>query len=359
MGLHACREYATSWSLLPVAVRVAKGLGLPSNYTKLDSPVGQEVSRRVWFSIAVLDSKTSMDRGIAPLLGADELQSIPSIKDDSDVSFCWVTHQATICVKKLCDGSKSWETKLALLTEFDQTMKTYCTFLQLTNDPFAQFTAFATQDIALNMQLMARRPPYRCKQSSIPSWDDFDILKTTTEVLERSLQKSNESTFAPWAWFARAWVKWHALAVCLAELCTPRRDELADRAYAAAKHAFDHYASLVSRPDSGMLWKPVAKLYRRVQRLRGDAYRKSIILHQSPRHDLSPLDVLANPFTGNVNSTVDWIDDCAGLQNDQLNEFHLDENDPWLTWNLFLEDANEVDLFDDGYRSVQTSAIGF
>ena len=346
MGLHACREYAASWTLLPVAVRVAKGLGLPSNYTKLESIIEQEVSRRVWYSISVLDSKTSMDRGIAPLLSADELQCIPSIKVDS-VSFCWVTHQATICVKKLCDGSKSWETKLALLTEFDQTMKTYCTFLQLTNDPFAQFTAFATQDMALNMQLMARRPPYRCKQSPIPSWDDFDILKTTTEVLERSLQNSDEPTFAPWAWFARAWVKWHALAVCLAELCTPRRDELADRAYAAAKHAFDHYAGLVSRPDAGMLWKPVVKLYRRVQRLRGDADRQCTV-HQTLKDDLSLLDDLASPLAKNVNGTVDWIYDGANFEYEQLNEFHFDENDPWLTWNLFLEDANGVDLFSGG-----------
>ena len=38
---------------------------------------------------------------------------------------------------------------------------------------------------------------------------------------------------------------------------------------------------------------------------------------------------------------------------EQLNEFHFDENDPWLTWNLFLEDANGVDLFERrAYRSV-------
>lgn len=184
LALHACREYATSWNLLPVAVRIASSLGLPNNCTTARSPIDREVRRRVWYCVAVLDAKISMDRGFAPFIPVQDLGHPPLILNDAALSqtgtagqippaltamaFCDVTYQATIYAKQLCDppvgssdGSKGWSTKLLLISEFDRSMKDYCSMLETSSAPYARFVTFTASDIALNMQLLARRPPYR------------------------------------------------------------------------------------------------------------------------------------------------------------------------------------------------------
>ncbi len=165
-----------------MAVRIASSLGLPNHSTNTRQPIEREVRRRVWFCIAVLDSKTSMDRGLAPFVLVQDLMHPPLIVKDAELPrtgssercppaltemvFCDVTYQAAICAKKLCDppsgsssGSKNWDAKLALISDFDKFMKNYCYILETSNTPYASFVAFAAKDIALNMQLLARRPP--------------------------------------------------------------------------------------------------------------------------------------------------------------------------------------------------------
>lgn len=62
-------------------------------------------------------------------------------------------------------------------------------------------------------------------------------------------------------------VKWYALAVVLAELCTAQ-GPLADRAWQVAQIIYDDYAKVVADTKKGLLWKPIAKLMRRVRDVR-------------------------------------------------------------------------------------------
>ena len=375
LGLHAYREYATSWSLLPVAVRIANGLGLPSNTAHARSPLERELRRRVWFCIAVLDSKTSMDRGFAPMIPVNDLSNPPSITSDSELTqraalpstltsnemaFCHVTYQATICARKLCDpptgDSSSWDAKVSVVSKFDQSMKSFRSVLDASKDPYAQFTAFAAKDIALNMHLLARRPPYRCKQCPVPPSDDFNILERTTEILQRGLQKTNDSTFAPWAWFTKAWVKWHTLAVLLAELCVPRSGDLAERAFLVAQATYSQYSELVSQPDAGMLWKPVAKLYRRVQQVRGRVPSQPSTTQPSQKYNAPNVE---NPFrqNGSASNGLDSTIDGVGGQTERMEGVGPDGNDSWLSWNLFLNGVNEPDFFSSSYSTLNAMSF--
>ncbi len=178
--------------------------------------------------------------------------------------------------------------------------------------------------------------------------DKFDILGTTTLILERSLIKSDQNIFAPWAWFARAWVKWHTLAVLLAELCAPYEGELADRAWSAAQQVFNQYSELVSQPDAGMLLKPVAKLFRRVQQLRGGSAIPPRAAQQLGKPDIS----VSEPLVGGLHFAVNGIshanvaDDGVKFPAIQIEGLYLKETDPWYNWETFLNEMNGPDHFD-------------
>jgi hypothetical protein len=72
-----------------------------------------------------------------------------------------------------------------------------------------------------------------------------------------------------WAW--KNWVQWHALAVVLAELTIHPQGERFNWAYSVATKSFEHYARIIADSESGMLWKPIAKLMRRVKRIKQGA----------------------------------------------------------------------------------------
>ena len=381
-------DYATAWSLLAVAVRLATALGLPADDEK-DRPVYDiEVSRRLWFGICMLDTKTSIDRGFAPLLSLRDLTSPPLPISDlqlchnsvthhcppfNHMSFSYVINEATIAFRKLCarptdseDPWSDWNSKLIVVSAFERSMKDHCSKFQDSTDALARLTQFGSEDIGLDMQLLLRRPPYRCKQSPIPPWDDFDVLNRTTEVLERALRRMGDGVFAPWAWFSMCWVKWYALAIVLAELCTRPEGDHANKAYAVAKETYVQYAKFISETDMGMLWKPISKMMRRVQRARGELFSEMEPLVARVTENLSSTASITNlgqpvvitasgPTTGTLSSqslTCDKVKrraedsmymDSMQDQNHQpsfQDGVRLDDSMSWLSWDLFLNEMN-------------------
>jgi hypothetical protein len=299
-GIRSCMQYTASWTLLATAARVATALGLPVSETEGWSAYDLETRRRLWFGIRTLDLRTAADRGYVPLISYEDTSSPPLLTPDSelaspavpmlpqsdtDMSLVYVYREVSTCFNMLFthsfspeDGSEGWHTKLRILADFRDSMEQHSVRINDPTNPFRICAQFSTIALAKDMELFLRRPPFRVKNNKPPAWDDYDILARTTEILELNLTKPVNTTFAPWAWFAKPWVRWYILAVLLTELCIPREGELAERAYKIAKESLARYGELIADTDLRTVWKPLIKLMRYVDQVRQSAPSASLSL---------------------------------------------------------------------------------
>ncbi|KAK5059874.1 hypothetical protein LTR84_009757 [Exophiala bonariae] len=290
IGLRCSTTGASSWTLLPIAVRLAKALGLGSEDPKSHLPYELEIRRRLWYSIGMLDTQLALDRGSLPLLYCSDFISWPLTVNDADLyptcsrlissqgftdmAFSSMTHRAMMCQKKLYETNihpedpwASWNEKMAAIAVFEDYVRNNSSVRNPFPTPLETFTQAVGEGSLLNIKLMLRRPLHRIEHRQVPPWDDYNIMSASTEILERSLNKQADVKFASWAWFA--WVKWYALAVLLAELYSSGTGATTEHSYLVARETFAQYAPVVADSESGMLWKPIVKLMRQVERLRG------------------------------------------------------------------------------------------
>jgi hypothetical protein len=381
-GLRACQSRASSWTLFATAVRIATALGLGEEDAEKYTPLDLEVRRRVWYLIGVMDSQTALDRGTVPILPSKKFNAPPLDINDSDISsgmepltpapgmtdmsISMIAQEAMVCHKKLCDPPREgqdkmehWKYKLNLVKTLEQSWQAKYATINENASPIQKFAKFVTEDIATDINLQLRRPPFKQEWGYVPPNDDFSILETATTVLEQTMRiKARE--FAPWAW--KSWVKWYALALVLAELCSEPEETLASRAYAAAQKSFRSYAPLIADSKSGMLWKPIVKLMRRVEHIRSSPFVPESFtlsetrpigglgLIQSDVCDISSAlpDQLAAMYpspTGIPPDPTSHIDlnSTEYSMSSGGNMYIIDgaETDPaWYNWNLFLDDVN-------------------
>ncbi|KAI9056236.1 hypothetical protein LZ554_001164 [Drepanopeziza brunnea f. sp. 'monogermtubi'] len=390
VGLRCATTFASAWTLLSVAVRLASALGLGSEDPAKYSVFKLEIRRRLWLAIGVMDTQLSLDRGTPPLLSGSDFTSFPATINDSDLyptcatlsptetfsdmSFSAMAQQAMICQKRLYEvGSESqdpwsrWKDKLATISLFENYINTNLSHINNSSTSLEQFTkAVATGSLA-NIQLTLRRPPYRLQHgtSPVPPWDEFDIVKATTDILEQSINTRARIEFAPWQWFA--WVKWYVLAVLLAELCGPGQGPEIDHSYLVAQRTFANYAQTIADSESGMLWRPIVKLMRRVERLRGTAVRGmpgqcSLSTEASEVNGFEFTALAGSDINATQNGTAIDLDlphrnsakqnpvtyPMMAIANSQqaIMDGNFEEDLSWVNWDAFLEDMNNSSNMD-------------
>jgi hypothetical protein len=358
--------------LVAVAVRAATALRLGEESIERYLPFDVQLRRRLLFAIGILDTHSALDRGTVPILPSTAFGTPPlnindhdmyapdnapnaSSFEPTDMSHTVMIYEAMLCQRKLYELSESaehaWETwpkRLELVETFGRYVKGVTCSTGSSRSPLEQLQRISGTKIYVSLQLILRRPPYRQPHNSVPPWDDFDVLIAAADVLEQHLQPLTPE-LKPWAW--KNWVQWHALAVVLAELTMHPAGPSFDRAYSVAIKSFQHYSNIVADSESGMLWKPIAKLMRRVQRLR---HNQTISLAQSG-HTVSVRDEVVN-MESFVAKTVqdpemfdftDWTFGDEALDHSTSNkiyEYIQDEvspqipDTPWLAWDTFLQD---------------------
>ncbi|CAN9254650.1 unnamed protein product [Alternaria alternata] len=340
------------------------------------SPFDLQLRQRLFFAIGILDTHSALDRGTIPILPSTSFRAPPlNINDDdmhptdkaiqpslqypTDMSHTAMIYEAMICQRRLYEisdgvqnGWEQWTKKVELLNEFKTSILSERTNIHSYDSPLEMLRRMSAQKIIVSMQLLARRPPYRQPQNIVPPWDDFDIMKSATEVLEQHLQPIPVE-LQPWAW--KNWVQWHALAVLLAELMVRPQEPSSGRSYIIATQSFRHYARLVADSESGLLWKPIAKLMRRVQRLRqtpDTAGNKNLAIGTETVFTVP----IVTEQTCSSTSNNDLFDlSNWGMNEDDLNVPFLGLEDrvrpqyndnedgnetPWLAWDNFVRDIN-------------------
>lgn len=191
-----------------------------------------------------------------------------------------------------------------------------------------------------SLKLLLRRSPYRQSTDTVPPCDGLDVMLAAMEVLELHLD-TPPPELEPWAW--KNWVQWHALAVLLAELLMRSSDPFADQAFGVASNAYRYFARIVADSHSGMLWKPIARLIRRVQ----DARQIS----SCHIRDIVDLDLgMVSDYTITEAPIADSLrffepfakshyKEAADEVEDEVNTFETEpDQQSWLAWDEILED---------------------
>lgn len=319
--------------------------------------------------------QSALDRGSRPMLSAQDFTAAPLNINDADLStetpmsdidplnttftemsFSLITYRAMICHRTLTEigskaatGQRSEATaaslkQSAVLTDFEHQVERIKDSCRDAPTAIQQFTIAVAEEMLVSMRLLLHRPLHsrkRNQSAECPPAARLNPMITATEVLERSQNKRAFLPFMKWAWYS--WVKWYALAIVLAELCSDTETTPeTERAWAAAQLSYDDYARKVADTRHGLLWKPIAKLMHRVKSMRSVQNVSAVAQDHSP----SSADRLEGhvfscsseqTFTNSVSSQRP-----SSSQQHQLSEVNLEESS-WLNWEMLIDDINMDD----------------
>lgn len=255
--------------------------------------------RRLWWQIIMLDGRAAEDRGSDPMISEfsyntmmplnvndedidpDILRPIAGREGYTEMTFCLICHEVAVTIRRLnyvppglsggpaADALPTRAEKEKLFMECCQRLESkylqYCdTSIAL---PWA--TSMVIRMIMARMWLVVHRPLQRQEGEMSPRIADREkILITATEVIEYAHTLETEQCVEKWRWFFRTWHQWYALALALAELTVQTQGPAADRAWAAVDSVFDSWAEQVADSRTGMLWRPVKKLYNKARNAR-------------------------------------------------------------------------------------------
>lgn len=325
-----------------MAVRVGTALRLGQEDPRSPIQLELQVRRRLWYCIALVDTHASFDRGTLPMIHWEDLGPPPLLVNDydissstmpkasspqsNDMSFFALVIQAMATHKKILSmpdiAGDGCAAKLQKVLAFERSIEKEYSHVSQNATPLEKFAQQAAKGIIAGMHLAIRRPPYKQHVGLVPPADDFDILEHATYVLQQDLKKKSPE-YAPWAW--KSWVQWHALAITLAELCSRHPTEDHEMSYSVAVESFHRYSSLIADSDKGMLWRPIAKLMRRVEHLRANRVTAAL-----PKIASSSFNgCLDSPDQKCGSSGVPSAADSTALTNPDL--YMMDNSQNWLT----------------------------
>ncbi|KAL8711768.1 MAG: hypothetical protein Q9220_003939 [cf. Caloplaca sp. 1 TL-2023] len=307
-------ESRLAWTLTSLAIRIAHALDLhrDDSFASL-SPFNTEMRRRLWWQIIILDGRAAEDRGSDPMILDQSYNTMmPSNINDEDIdpestriiesregytemTFCLICHEVSITIRGLnyvppglsaTESIPSWQERQKIVLECHERLESkylrYCN----TSIPLSWATAMVTRMIMARMWCIVQRPLQRQEGDMTPQKPDRErILLTATEVIEYAHILETETCVEKWRWFFGTWHQWYALALALAELCVQTQGPAVDRSWRAIDSVFDIWAEKVADSRTGMLWRPIKKLYNKARNAREGKSGSDIPMSDDPLAD--------------------------------------------------------------------------
>ena len=354
------------WALI---VRIAHAMGLHNESERL-SPFDREIRRRVWHQIRLHELSAAIDRGTVLLVQPGTFTTpLPKNVNDSefdessttipdhetgstDMTFQLMAYATSNLTMRLVMPESSakgetWQQRLDASIEmgkqFQEKYLKYCD----KSKPFDKFMCGVANAMLASTALRAVRPLQRHMSSVLPRVDSPYVLQIAVNSLRESETLHSDPDTERWRWVF--WVQWHALAVSLAGLCSIRNTELADLAWKYVDQSYARNSKHVADTPSGMLWRPIEKLYRKAAAFRdGDHAHQPF--HITPPTSHQPTGISApDPYTASklTNPALQLTPDSMPSQGLPTNLTDL--NGPggygdisWLDWNNIMEDISGV-----------------
>ncbi|KAK4935482.1 hypothetical protein LTR10_023469 [Elasticomyces elasticus] len=374
IGLRASSGWRSVWAMTATAVRLGQAIGLDQDMQS-SSPFNQEMRRRLWFSIGVLDLQAAFDGGSFSALASNALLGQPPLHiDDADISptksafadsrtcftdmtFACMTYETLLHVRRLihvpldyCGQplfAQQWSDRYAVVEQCSHLL--HQKYLSQCDDKvtFQFFTRVVGEDMITTLNLLARRPIYRTISAGPPPKDDYDVLNVAAQVLNRGLRKFSNIDFRLWRWFS--WTKWYALAILLAELCEHTIGTHVEDAWRIAEDAFEIY----QRNDhDAVLSVAMRKLMHRARMIRKRTIEQTSTYSCPDTHQAQ----MSSVGSGYRSGTQDFDPACNGHSGNPVTEMEHptqspadnDESDlsSWINWEAFMQDMGDMSHLD-------------
>lgn len=275
------------WTLMAVAVRVAKAMGLHREGVPR-SPFMTEIRRRLFHQIRFLDAYCCIDRGSEGLITPGSFDTLhPKNVNDAefDANSCFIPNHE----RKLTDQSfalmayaaterthllfipedrtgATWQQRLEMAEQFEREIEERYISLCDRSKPYQRMMFHVSKGMVASMKLRAVRPVQKHVSSTPPRVDSPYVLQLAMDTLTASESILGDPDTSQWRWMI--WVPWHGLAVTLAGLCAIRDTPLAAKAWPAAEASYARSFRFVAEGRHGMLWRPIEKLYRKASAFR-------------------------------------------------------------------------------------------
>ena len=278
--------------MLSMALRVGQALclHLPEPPFQV-SPFEQEMRRRCWQCIGLLDVAASQDRASEPMMQAAWLNSHPpaNINDDDiwmgmdgpirehpEGTFTDMTHPLIIASAQTVNRSLSFSdfseatvncmtSRQQIVNDFQRTVSTLLSGCRPDLSAFQRFSRQATIMINGWLQLGSLRPFQRSKQFTPPPVQGDTLLRLAADNLQIAMNVYSDPELAAWRWFGTLWVPWHGLAVALAELAVYKDPSAMSKYWPVVEGAFQRSSMIIADSQHGMLWRPLEKLMTQVR----------------------------------------------------------------------------------------------
>ncbi|EAW20702.1 Zn(II)2Cys6 domain-containing transcription factor nscR [Aspergillus fischeri NRRL 181] len=237
-----------AWTLTAVAVRLAKALGL--HRERDETFFSQQMRRRLWLTISLMDLQASFSQASEPLINTEEATStfcLPQHINDSDMdptmtheipdreglcdtTFALVTYHIQLAGRALNFGTAASPQHKASQQQhaqrFEQNALRLLHFCDPESSPYAWFTWHGTQCLVSGARLSALRPlqlPQPSNSSSqpppspspSPQEHNHELLRLALNVLEKAHLMHTDPRGEGFRWYVT--MPWHALAVAITE----------------------------------------------------------------------------------------------------------------------------------------------
>ncbi|EED18340.1 conserved hypothetical protein [Talaromyces stipitatus ATCC 10500] len=274
--LRAPEDAAFVWTMTAAVHRMAQGLGLHRDGTYFGlSPFEVEIRRRLWWSIYLLDSRSSEFRAIGPQITEHSYDTrLPLNIDDSalspdsieapeekvgftEMTFCLARcemivrhrrfhlniHSGTSSSQGEQTSHQLGERMHALEQISGQLQDRYLRSCDV-SVPIQWVTATVIRLALARSWLIAHLPERVTAEeitlrgtSSVQDPTREQLFQTAVEVLEFAYLLDTDPRTKQWSWFFESYPQWHSVVFVLSELCARPRTILTDRAWAVTVRA--------------------------------------------------------------------------------------------------------------------------
>ncbi|KAJ5595069.1 uncharacterized protein N7459_001277 [Penicillium hispanicum] len=315
------------WTMLSMALRVGQALCLHMREPPFQiNAFEQQMRRRCWQAIGLLDIAASLDRASEPMMQAAWLQNAPPANiNDEDIwfgmtgpirappegSFTDMTHTLIIAEAQSVARSiafadfiemsvKSMTMRQQILQDFQLTASNLLRQCRPDLSPYQRYVQRTAGTVYSWLQLVCVRPLQRSRKFTPPAVQGDYLLMLAADNLQKSSEAYCDPTMAPWSWFGSLWVPWHGLAVALAELCVCKDADVMTKYWPVVEQMYHSTSTVIADSQHGMLWKPMEKLMNQARTRKRELLGNS----ESPADPLRHVPVSGipiNPSTAQLN----------------------------------------------------------
>lgn len=287
------------WAMTAIVLRLAQGLGLHRDGTNFGlRPFENEMRRRLWWHICLLDIRASEDHGTdsqindrmydtrLPLnLNDEEItpeMSEPPIEHEgaTQMTFSLVRFEITAALRQVSytcpkSGRFSMESRQTsndrcanvikmMNRRMEERYLQYCDM----SVPIYWVSATVTRLILAKLWLTIHHPMTRHDgRTDISQISRENLFYTSIEVVEFArLLETNEHT-SKWGWLFATNMQWHSIAFVLSELCVRPPSSITERAWQIVSSVYNLW-EMNAKHKKGMLWRPLNKLMKRATEVR-------------------------------------------------------------------------------------------